>query len=81
MTLDAYTLAGILGTALIVVTYFVNQQGRLKSDDWKYPTANLFGAILILVSLTTAWNLPTAIVECFWAAISLYGLIWRAPHR
>lgn len=81
MTLDVLMLAGIIGTALIVVAYFLNQHGRLRSDDWKYPAANLFGAILILVSLTTAWNLPAAIMECFWAAISLYGLIWRTPRR
>ena len=49
--LDPFTLAGIAGTALIIVAYFANQQGWLKADDWKYPLANLIGAVLILVSL------------------------------
>jgi hypothetical protein len=31
------------------------------------------GAVLILLSLITAWNLPAAIMEGFWALISIYG--------
>ena len=33
------------------------------------------GAVLMLVSLISAWNLPAAIVEGFWALISIYGLL------
>lgn len=81
MTLDVFTMAGICGTGLIVAAYLANQQGRLGSDDWRYPSANLIGALLILISLITAWNLPAAIIECFWAAISIYGLIRSAARR
>jgi hypothetical protein len=35
----------------------------------------LMGAVLMLVSLISAWNLPAAIVEGFWALISIYGLL------
>jgi Na+-translocating ferredoxin:NAD+ oxidoreductase RnfD subunit len=78
MTFDPFTLAGIAGTALIVAAYFANQQGWLMTEDWRYPLANLVGAILILVSLIIAWNLPAAVIESFWAAISIYGLIKHA---
>jgi Na+-translocating ferredoxin:NAD+ oxidoreductase RnfD subunit len=78
MTFDPFTLAGIAGTALIVAAYFANQQGWLMAEDWRYPLANLVGAILILVSLIIAWNLPAAVIESFWAAISIYGLIKHA---
>ena len=56
MTLDPFTLAGIAGTALIIVAYFGNQQGWLKSDDWPFPLANLLGSLMIMLSLVTAWN-------------------------
>ena len=75
MILDPFTVAGVIGTALIVAAYFGNQQGWLAANDWRYPFANLIGAMLILASLITAWNLPAAIIEFFWAAISIYGLI------
>lgn len=75
MAFDLFTLAGIAGTALFLVAYFANQQGWLMAEDWRYPLANLVAAILILVSLITAWNLPAAIIEIIWAAISVYGLI------
>ena len=75
MELDAFTLVGIVGTALIIVAYLATQQGWLTAGDWRYPLVNLVGAILILLSLITAWNLPVAIIESFWAAISAYGLV------
>lgn len=74
MGADPYTVAGIAGAALVVIAYFANQQGWLRSDDWRFPTANLIGSALILASLHTEWNLPAAVIEGFWAAISIYGL-------
>jgi len=78
MAFDLFTLAGIAGTALFLAAYFANQQGWLMAEDWRYPLANFVAAILILVSLITAWNLPAAIIEVIWAAISLYGLIMHS---
>lgn len=74
MTLDLYTAAGFAGAILVIAAYLANQAKRLASDDWRYPAANLVGAVLILISLYAAWNLPAAAVEVFWALISLYGL-------
>ena len=75
MALDLLTIAGLAGSALIVVAYFANQQGLLRAENWRYSLANLVGAVLMLVSLIGAWNLPAAIVEGFWALISIYGLL------
>jgi hypothetical protein len=74
MATDPSTVSGMFGTAIIVVTYFTNQQGWVSSRDWRFPLANLVGALLILTSFYVAWNLPAAIIEIFWAAISVYGL-------
>jgi hypothetical protein len=74
---DPYTAAGFVGVALIVAVYFANQQDWLGSADWRFPAANLAGSLLILASLCTAWNLPSAVIEVIWAAISLYGLSRR----
>ena len=74
MSFEILTLAGIVGAAVVIAAYFANQQGWLSSDDPRYPLANLLGAALILLSLRNAWNLPAAVIEGFWVAISLYGL-------
>jgi len=74
---DAYTVVGFVGVGAIVVAYFANQQGWLDAENWRFPAANLAGSLLILVSLWTAWNFPSAVIEVIWAAISLYGLIRR----
>ncbi len=46
----------------------------MATGGWLYSLLNLAGAALILFSLHWAWNLPAAIMEGFWAAISAYGL-------
>jgi hypothetical protein len=78
-----YDVVGLLGTATVITTFFLNQQGKLASDDTRYGIANLVGAILILISLTAAWNLSAVLVELFWAAISAWGLYrnWRAKRN
>ena len=65
---------GAVGAALIILAYFLNQQRRLSSEDWRYPATNLAGAVLILVSLWYEPNLPSVIIESFWVLISLYGI-------
>lgn len=77
MDVDLYDACGILGAAIVVGAYFANQQGWLNSDAWPFPAANLCGSLLILISLYVDWNLPSVIIEVFWAAISLYGLARR----
>jgi hypothetical protein len=67
---------GLVGSACVIFAFFINQQGWLSAADWRYSALNLFGAVLILLSLWVEWNLPAAVIEAFWAAISLYGL-WR----
>ena len=79
MGFDALTIGGFIGVAIVVSAYFANQQGWLESSDWRFPAANLVGALLILASLYSDWNFPSAVIEVVWALISLYGLIrhWR----
>jgi len=76
-----YDIAGLIGTALVIVAYFATQVGSLDARDWRYPLANLVGAMLILLSLFSAWNFPAFVMEIFWLAISLYGLARALGRR
>jgi hypothetical protein len=75
MQSQLFLIFGLIGSAIVVIAYLLNQTNRLASSDWRFPAANLVGAGAILLSLTDAWNLPAAVIEFFWAAISLYGLV------
>lgn len=65
---------GMLGAAMVMAAYALNQAGRLASADLRFPAANLGGSVLILVSLLFAFNLPAFVIEVFWIAISVYGI-------
>ena len=80
MRSELFLVFGLIGSGLVVLAYLLNQTGRLASADWRFPAANLAGALAILLSLIDAWNLPSALIEFFWIVISLYGL-GRAVRR
>ena len=65
---------GYVGAAIIGLSYFLNQRGRLASDDWRFPAANLAGSLLIVTSLWFHPNTPSVVIELFWSSISLYGI-------
>ncbi len=81
MAFNPFTACGIVGAGVLVVTYFATIQGWLQSSDWRFPAANLAGSLLILVSLYAAWNLPSVVIEVFWAAIGVYGLVRNLRRR
>jgi hypothetical protein len=75
------SVLGLVGSGLVVVAYFANQNACLPASDWRYGMLNLVGAVLILASLAVEWNLAAVVVELFWAAISLHGLLRQLPRR
>lgn len=81
MTFDPFAAIGMIGVAILVGAYFLNQRGVLPSEDRRFPAANLAGSLLIMLSLWTAWNLPSAVIEVVWAAISLYGVLRARGFR
>ena len=81
MPLALYDLAGLAGAFIIMAAYFANQQRWLSSEDWRFPTANLIGALLILVSLWFDWNLPSFVIEVVWALVSIWGIVRGLAER
>jgi hypothetical protein len=70
-----YDILGTVGVGVIVVTYFLLQIGRIKSDELIYSLLNGVGAAMILISLYYDFNLPSVVVEAFWLVISVFGII------
>ena len=69
-----FDIVGIIGAGLTVLCFFLLQKGKIKADSYAYLITNSIAAIMILISLSTSWNLPAAINETLWLAISLYGI-------
>ena len=80
MTLDIYTLVGFAGMACIIAAYAYL---TFKSDPNPFVLhgTNLAGAALLTVSLLVHTNLPSLVLEGFWAAIAIYGLVKALRQR
>lgn len=70
-----YDVVGNIGVALIIGMYFLLQLGRIRAQTVTYSFANALGAAMVMLSLIFDFNLSAFIVECFWTAISLFGMI------
>ncbi len=67
-------IIGGIGVALIVITYFLLQIGKIKSTQLLYSLMNMIGSLLILISVFKNWNLSSFLIEVFWILISLIGI-------
>ncbi len=68
-------VAGVGGALLICSLYLLNQMGRLSTSNWRFPAGNLLGSVMIFLSLLETFNLPSVLIELFWSAISVFGLV------
>jgi hypothetical protein len=77
---DIYTVVGFAGMACIIAAY-----AYLTFDEAPNPFVlhgtNLAGAALLTVSLLVHTNLPSLVLEGFWAAIAIYGLVKALRQR
>jgi hypothetical protein len=73
-------MVGYVGVALVVGSYFLLQSGRVLSTSPRFALANAAGAALIIVSLVYDFNWPSFVIEIFWFAASVYGLVRNRPR-
>lgn len=68
-------IIGTLGMFLVVTAYFGLEIGFFSRLQLRYYLLNFFGALFLLTSLLIHFNLGSFIIELFWIAISLMGII------
>jgi len=68
-------IIGLIGVALLVVTYALLQLDKIDPKGFWYSFNNLLVAILVTVSLIYTPNIASIVIEVFWFLISLYGVI------
>lgn len=74
-TVEFHDIVGFSGGIAILLAYFLLQAKKMSADGLIYSLLNLAGALLILFSLTYAWNLTAVFIEIIWAGLSLLGII------
>ena len=67
-------LMGNIGVIVLMITYLMLQLNKLSSDSLAYSVLNAVGAGLIVVSLTSNFNLSALMIEVFWVLISCVGI-------
>lgn len=77
---DIYTLIGFVGMACIIAAYAYLTWNE-KPNPFILHGTNLAGAALLTVSLLVHTNWPSLVLEGFWAAIAIYGLVKAVRAR
>lgn len=72
--LDIYSIIGFVGTACIIAAY-AYLTWAYEPNPYVLHGTNLAGAVLLTISLLVHTNLPSLVLEGFWAAIALFGLV------
>jgi hypothetical protein len=70
-----FDIIGMSGTILVVGAFFMLQLEKLTPKSLAYNLINLTGAILLLISLCYNFNLASFVIELFWIAASIIGLV------
>ena len=74
MPLDWASLVGFVGTACIIGAY-AYLTAVDKPNPYILHGTNLAGAAFLTVSLLVHTNWPSLVLEGFWAAIAIFGLV------
>lgn len=76
-------VVGNIGVVLLLLTLYLNVEGKIDSKGLVYNLSNLLVAILLTINLIYKPNLSSFIIEFFWAGISIKGIInyYRQKHK
>jgi len=67
-------VVGLVGVALLIVTYAMLQFDRIDPKGFWYSFNNMIVAVLVTVSLLYSFNLASMVIEVFWFSLSVYGI-------
>ena len=79
-TIDFATLVGFVGMACIIAAY-AYLTWKNDPNPFILHGTNLTGAALLTVSLLVHTNWPSLVLEGFWAAIAIWGLVKAMRDR
>ncbi|NBB98405.1 MAG: hypothetical protein GVY34_09595 [Alphaproteobacteria bacterium] len=72
---------GALGSLIYVGSYLLVQCGHICGNSMLDTSCKLLAALCVMVSLATAFNLATFLIQISFIAISIFGLWYRISGR
>lgn len=78
---EFHDLIGLVGALLVLGAYMMLQMDRMSPASLIYSVLNFVGGLMIMFSLTNAWNLSAVFIEISWIAISFYGIYRCYKHK
>lgn len=72
---NAIEVLGWLGAALVVGSYYVNINGKLKSTSITYIICNLLGGIFFTINTWIHKAYPSMVVNIIWVIIAIAAMV------
>ena len=66
---------GVLGISMILLAFYLNSNGKVRSNDLSFILLNLIGATLACLASVLIDYIPFVILEAVWALVSLNSLM------
>jgi hypothetical protein len=71
-------IIGWLGAVLVLYAYFMVSTKKLEGDSLHFQTANISGALCLIVNTYYHHAYPSAVVNVIWIGIALFALMKRS---
>ena len=80
-SVDLLQAIGVAGFLTYVLNYALLSLRLLHSDDARFFLINTVAALLVLISLSQAFNLAAALIQVFWIMIGIPAILLRLARR
>ena len=78
---DLSQFIGVIGFMLYIGGFFSIQSGVLCGNGIAFPALQVCAACCVLVSLSSAYNLPSFMIQTSYIAIGIFGIALRLSRR
>ena len=68
-------IIGIIGAAIILICFLLNQFHKLNRDSFIYDFCNLIGSTILIYYAYLIWSVPFMVLNGVWAVVSLKDVI------
>lgn len=79
MTWDFANIVGLIGSVVLVIAFAYSNLSN-SMNLLLFNLLNLVGALALIISLSTHFNIASMTLEIVWAVIAMFGLV-RALSR